>query len=422
MSRVFNGALIGTSEQYLSTAPNAIYNNLPAFTLSGWVFLTSNSQPAGDGSENIFAKDPTNSYDKSLIIIGNTISAFPQGTLVATVGTLGSAGSNELVPLNAWTHVAFTWNSNTDKLPRLYMNGNEVTYFFPAASVANVNDSGGGWYFGNDTFDNGFFGNLSDMRIYNAALSVAQIASITAGGNPALSNLVGKWLLCGAFSPEPDTSGHGNNATVHGGPLQGVNPPLLVGCTNAGPFLATLTWSQQNPNANAVSGYTVQMSVDSGAFATIAEITGGVNQSYVAGPLGSGHTYNFRVATTYNGVTTAFSGIGSITFPAGAEVTVPAQTLASGVHSVFYSHQVYAGVFITLPNGDTQLIQYGVPPYLWSVGAGVLPPGLSLEASTGIIFGTPTTPGVYTFTVLALDSAQPVPFVGTSPSLSITIA
>lgn len=46
----------------------------------------------------------------------------------------------------------------------------------------------------------------------------------------------------------------------------------------------------------------------------------------------------------------------------------------------------------------------GVQPYTWSVSSGSLPPGLSL--SSGVISGTPTTPGTYTFTVEVTDSAS----------------
>jgi uncharacterized repeat protein (TIGR01451 family) len=46
----------------------------------------------------------------------------------------------------------------------------------------------------------------------------------------------------------------------------------------------------------------------------------------------------------------------------------------------------------------------GIPPYGWSIASG-LPPGLSLNPSTGAITGTPTTNGTYTFTAQVTDAA-----------------
>jgi len=49
----------------------------------------------------------------------------------------------------------------------------------------------------------------------------------------------------------------------------------------------------------------------------------------------------------------------------------------------------------------------GVAPYAWRVSAGALPPGLSLNASTGVIAGKATTVGSYLFTVEVRDSRSP---------------
>ncbi|HVP51612.1 MAG TPA: putative Ig domain-containing protein, partial [Terriglobales bacterium] len=61
----------------------------------------------------------------------------------------------------------------------------------------------------------------------------------------------------------------------------------------------------------------------------------------------------------------------------------------------------------------------GQSPYFWSITAGSLPAGLSFNASTGEITGTPTATGTNSFTVQVTDSSSP-PSSATQ-SLSLTI-
>lgn len=63
----------------------------------------------------------------------------------------------------------------------------------------------------------------------------------------------------------------------------------------------------------------------------------------------------------------------------------------------------------------------GTAPYSFAVASGSLPPGLSLNARTGLLSGVPTLDGAYTFTLTATDSASAGPFSG-SQSYTLNVA
>jgi hypothetical protein len=64
----------------------------------------------------------------------------------------------------------------------------------------------------------------------------------------------------------------------------------------------------------------------------------------------------------------------------------------------------------------------GTAPYTWSILSGSLPAGLSLNASTGVISGTPTAKqGAASIVFTVTDSATPTPATANSSGLTFTV-
>ena len=117
------------------------------------------------------------------------------------------------------------------------------------------------------------------------------------------------------------------------------------------------------------------------------------------------------------GLTMTSAGVlsGIPTTAGSYSITVQATDQFNQTASANLSITVIQGTLIittqSLPNG-TQGVAYnatlgaagGTPPYTWSIVSGTLPAGLNLNTSSGLIFGTPTTPGTSSFGVKVTDS------------------
>ncbi len=127
----------------------------------------------------------------------------------------------------------------------------------------------------------------------------------------------------------------------------------------------------------------------------------GASTGAITGTPTAAGTSSFTVRVTDSASRTDTQAL-SITIDA-ATLNITTTSLASGQVSVNYSQGLGA------TGGST--------PYTWSLASGSLPTGLSLNASTGAITGTPTTAGTYNFTVRVTDSASRTD----TQALSITI-
>jgi hypothetical protein len=80
----------------------------------------------------------------------------------------------------------------------------------------------------------------------------------------------------------------------------------------------------------------------------------------------------------------------SIAVSAAAGLAVTTVSLPEGTRGAAYSATLAASG--------------GVPPYAWTIASGSLPPGVTLTAATGVLAGTPTKQGRYSFAVRVTDS------------------
>lgn len=227
--------------------------------------------------------------------------------------------------------------------------------------------------------------------------------TVSVGAISATSDMVTVW-----FDPK------GN------GVLLGAPPSGSGGADTELDIPVSLTQSPPTvSSASATIGYdsaatNVTLSLGGGAASSVAVATNPAHGTATA----SGKAITYTPTTGYfgadsftytatNGVGTSAAATVSLTVTAPVIAVTPT-TLGGGTQGVAYSQ--------TLTPGG------GQAPYTFSttLASGGLPPGLSLSSS-GVISGTPTSAGTFTFTVSGKDSSTLTQAAFTSSTLSLAI-
>ena len=149
------------------------------------------------------------------------------------------------------------------------------------------------------------------------------------------------------------------------------------------------------------------------AYSTTVVASGGklpYTWSILSGTLPAGLTLNASTGTISGTPTTA--GTSNVTIKV-TDSSSP-QLTAQKAFSIIIKSGGLTILTTSLPGGSegtaysiTLMATGGTLPYTWSVSVGSLPGGLTLNASTGTISGTPTVPGSFSFTVKVVDSSSP---------------
>ena len=114
------------------------------------------------------------------------------------------------------------------------------------------------------------------------------------------------------------------------------------------------------------------------------------------------------------GITGTPSASGTFNFSVKVtDTTAPNQTATQPLSITINPALVIT--YTSAPNGVVGLAyslaltaQNGTGPYAWSISSGSLPAGLNLNASSGLISGTPNSANTYSFTVKVTDNGSPV--------------
>jgi uncharacterized protein YjdB len=168
----------------------------------------------------------------------------------------------------------------------------------------------------------------------------------------------------------------------------------------AGTTLSGITITQQPTKTT----YSIGEALDTAGMVVTATYSDGTTQPV------TGYTTDFSsvtagqktVTVTYETKTATFTITVNENTGGGTKPTITTTSLPNGTVGTAYNQTVEA-------TGDT--------PITWSIDGGTLPTGLTLNATTGVIAGTPTTATTSTFTVKAINAAGNV-----KKQLSITIA
>ncbi|MBL7497382.1 DUF11 domain-containing protein [Frankia sp. CNm7] len=214
-------------------------------------------------------------------------------------------------------------------------------------------------------------------RSFDATATSRILTGLTPGGSYTFTVTAVNAVGTGAPSPV-------SNAVV---PYALPAAPTIT-AVSAGSTSATLSWTAPAANGSPITGYVVTPFI--GGVAQTPQTFSATATTQTLTGLQGGTTYTFQVAAiNAAGTGPASAASAPVTVNVSPSLNLPAPP--PGEVGAAYSDQL--------------TVTGGTAPFTWSVSSGSLPAGLTLNPSTGLISGTPTSAGAFTFTVRVVDAS-----------------
>ncbi len=264
---------------------SASLNLSTGMTLEAWVYPTASQS----GWRTIIQRQ----VDAYLLHASNDEGALrPAGGGTFNSG-LGYTGAPSALGVNTWSHVTLTWNGTT---LQLYVNGTQVVSMSQGGTLQTAAGGAGAIQIGgNSPYGEYFIGRIDEVRIYNRALSAAEIQT-------DMSTTVVPTVV--------DTTRPSN--------------PTGLTATAAGASQINVAWTAStDAGGSGLAGYRVERC--QGALCkTFAQIATASANSYMDTGLTAGKTYRYRVravdgagnlSTNYSNVASATTQVPDTTRP-----------------------------------------------------------------------------------------------------------